>query len=62
LLANLSAVQIPLPLISQFMPEQYQAIRLGHLTADPKQLVLNKIMQVTAVYADACYKQVSKKD
>jgi D-tagatose-1,6-bisphosphate aldolase subunit GatZ/KbaZ len=62
LLANLSAVEIPLPLISQFMPEQYQAIRQGRLTADPKQLVLNKIMQVTAVYADACYKQVSNEE
>jgi len=57
LLANLSAQEIPMPLISQFMPEQYQAIRQGLLHADPKQLVLNKIMQVTAVYAEACYTQ-----
>jgi len=57
LLDNLSAQEIPMPLISQFMPEQYQAIRQGTLHADPKQLVLNKIMQVTAVYAEACYKQ-----
>jgi len=57
LLENLSAQPIPMPLISQFMPEQYQAIRQGQLIAEPKQLVLNKIMQVTAVYAEACYKQ-----
>ncbi|WOH36611.1 D-tagatose-bisphosphate aldolase, class II, non-catalytic subunit [Thalassotalea fonticola] len=57
LLENLSAIQIPMPLISQFLPDQYQAIRQGKLSADPKQLVLNKIMQVTAVYAEACYKQ-----
>jgi D-tagatose-1,6-bisphosphate aldolase subunit GatZ/KbaZ len=58
LLANLTATEIPMPLISQFMPEQYKAIRQGVLSADPKQLVLNKIMQVTEVYAKACYKQV----
>jgi len=57
LLTNLSAQPIPMPLISQFMPEQYQAVRQGKLSAEPKQLVLNKIMQVTAVYAEACYKQ-----
>ena len=60
LLTNLSKQEIPLPLISQFMPEQYQLIRQGQLTSDPKTLVLNKIMQITAVYADACYKQALK--
>lgn len=61
LIENLSELEIPLPLISQFMPEQYQLIRQGQLTAEPKQLVLNKIMQVTAVYAEACYKQAPLK-
>ncbi len=56
LLTNLSSVTIALPLISQFMPEQYQAIRNNEITLDPRELVLHKIMQVTRVYADACYK------
>lgn len=60
LLNNLSAIDIPLPLISQFLPEQYQAIRAGKLTIDPKELVLHKIMQVTEVYAQACYNQIGE--
>lgn len=54
LLGNLSACEIPLPLISQFLPVQYQAIREGDLMNEPRALVKHKIKQVTAVYADAC--------
>jgi len=57
LLENLSDITIPLPLISQFLPEQYQAIRQNILNNQAKALVIDKIMQVTGIYADACYKQ-----
>jgi len=57
LLENLSDITIPLPLISQFLPEQYQAIRQNKLNNQAKALVIDKIMQVTGIYADACYKQ-----
>ncbi|WP_448551117.1 D-tagatose-bisphosphate aldolase, class II, non-catalytic subunit [Thalassotalea montiporae] len=59
LLSNLAKIDIPLPLISQFLPEQYRAIRNGQLTADPHALVKAKIKQVTNSYANACYGQVA---
>jgi D-tagatose-1,6-bisphosphate aldolase subunit GatZ/KbaZ len=57
LFANLSDEGIPLPLISQFLPEQYKAIRTNQLIATPKALVKAKIKQVTEAYASACWKQ-----
>ncbi|MDP2560752.1 D-tagatose-bisphosphate aldolase, class II, non-catalytic subunit [Psychrobium sp. 1_MG-2023] len=57
LFTNLENVTIPLPLISQFMPEQYQAIRSGVITNSPRALVKAKIKQVTQSYAQACWKQ-----
>lgn len=54
LFANLSEHPMPLPLISQYLPEQYQKIRSGCLQNDPKAIVIDKIMQVTTVYAKAC--------
>ncbi|MFT5759493.1 MAG: D-tagatose-1,6-bisphosphate aldolase subunit GatZ/KbaZ [Alteromonadaceae bacterium] len=57
LFENLSNEEIPLPLISQFLPEQYRAIRNKTLTADPEALVKAKIKQVTQAYALACWKQ-----
>lgn len=57
LLSNLSGGTLPLPLISQFLPEQYRAIRNGQLSADPLSLIKAKIKQVTASYAKACLPQ-----
>jgi D-tagatose-1,6-bisphosphate aldolase subunit GatZ/KbaZ len=57
LFKNLSHEGIPLPLISQFLPEQYRAIRNNTLTATPEELVKAKIKQVTQAYAFACWKQ-----
>lgn len=57
LLSNLESIHIPLPLISQFLPEQYHAVRDGTLDHDPKSLVKSKIKQVTETYAQACWKQ-----
>lgn len=56
LLDNLKSIEIPLPLISQFMPAQYEAVRNKQIQADPESLVKHKIMQVTKVYSDACAK------
>ena len=39
------------------MPQEYLAIRKGSLQPKAKELVINKIMQVTDVYSAACYKQ-----
>ncbi|GHG00779.1 D-tagatose-bisphosphate aldolase, class II, non-catalytic subunit [Thalassotalea marina] len=54
MMQNLSEVDIPLPLVSQFLPEQFQAIRNGKLSLDAQALVIDKIMQVTSVYSNAC--------
>jgi D-tagatose-1,6-bisphosphate aldolase subunit GatZ/KbaZ len=54
---NLNKAGIPLPLISQFLPEQYQEIRNNNLTSNAQALVKSKIKQVTEVYANACWKQ-----
>lgn len=54
---NLQKQPIPLPLLSQYMPLQYLAVRNNGLENSPKSLVLHHIMQVTSRYADACFKQ-----
>ncbi len=57
LFINLDQIDIPLPLISQFLPEQYRAIRNNELESNAKTLVKAKIKQVTELYAQACWKQ-----
>jgi len=59
LLNNLTEQPIPLPLLSQFMPYQYEDVLLGELKNSPIDLILHKIMQVTDTYAKACYFQSS---
>jgi len=54
LLANLSQSQIPLPLLSQFMPLQYQAVQSGLLSAEPRALLQHHIRLVLQMYASAC--------
>jgi D-tagatose-1,6-bisphosphate aldolase subunit GatZ/KbaZ len=54
LLANLAARPIPLPLISQYLPTAFAAIREGLLTADPASLIRHRIREVAASYARAC--------
>jgi D-tagatose-1,6-bisphosphate aldolase subunit GatZ/KbaZ len=51
---NLSHHPPPLPLLSQYLPVQYEAIRQGHLANNPESLIRHKIMEVTACYAHAC--------
>jgi D-tagatose-1,6-bisphosphate aldolase subunit GatZ/KbaZ len=54
LTANLSAVTIPLPLLSQFLPAQYERVRDGQLDAAPETLVIDHVKQVLRTYARAC--------
>lgn len=54
LLKNLAAVELPLPLISQHLPNQYTRIRLGELTAHPQALVIDHVRDVLRAYARAC--------
>jgi len=54
LLDNLNSCQLPLPLVSQYLPRQYEAIREGRIQPSPEALIRSKIMEVTARYAAAC--------
>ena len=54
LLDNLSTVPIPLPLLSQYLPEQFRAVRSGRLKSDPGALLKDKIKAVLDDYAFAC--------
>ena len=54
LLANLTERPIPLPLLSQYLPRQHDAIREGRLAAEPRALVRAKVDEVAGVYARAC--------
>lgn len=57
LLDNLSSTQIPLPLLSQFLPQEYRLVREGQLENEPRALIKARIRQVTTAYANACWKQ-----
>ena len=54
LLRNLSVGELPLPLLEQYMPLQYAAVRDGRLDRNPKDLVLHNVMRVTERYSRAC--------
>jgi D-tagatose-1,6-bisphosphate aldolase subunit GatZ/KbaZ len=54
LFANLEAQIIPQTLLSQFMPMQYKALIKREITSLPRELVINKIMEVTNTYSLAC--------
>lgn len=50
-MANLSALEIPLPLVSQYLPEQFARVREGRLAATPHELAVDKVRDVLRGYA-----------
>jgi D-tagatose-1,6-bisphosphate aldolase subunit GatZ/KbaZ len=54
LVANLSAAPPPLTLLSQYLPEQYDAVREGAIRNLPADLILDRIRKVLRIYAAAC--------
>ncbi len=54
LVANLSAHPAPLPLLSQYLPNQSEAVREGRLPNLPVNLIRDKIREVIDIYARAC--------
>ena len=54
LLENLTIHHAPLTLISQYLPRQYEAIRDGTTSAEPRALIQCKIREVLSLYASAC--------
>ncbi|WP_404198840.1 D-tagatose-bisphosphate aldolase, class II, non-catalytic subunit [Streptomyces tauricus] len=55
LLANLSAVDIPLPLLSAHLPLQYARVRHGELAARPRDLIVDHVRDVLRDYDRACH-------
>lgn len=55
LLDNLDRVGIPLPLVSQFLPYQYDRIRAGELELTANALVIDRIRDAMRPYARACF-------
>jgi D-tagatose-1,6-bisphosphate aldolase subunit GatZ/KbaZ len=53
LLANLDRTGIPLPLISQFLPGQYERIRSGELPPVAQSLVIDRVRDALRPYAQA---------
>ena len=51
---NLSSLPIPLTLVSQFLPLEYDAIRNGQLQPSPEMLVRGHIRHVLRIYSSAC--------
>ena len=54
LAANLDALEIPLPLLSQHLPEQYLVVLQGELAVSVQALLEHKVARVLAQYARAC--------
>jgi D-tagatose-1,6-bisphosphate aldolase subunit GatZ/KbaZ len=54
LMSNLASQDIPPPLVSQHLPDQYTRIRRGELPIEPVALVLDRIRDVLRAYAFTC--------
>jgi D-tagatose-1,6-bisphosphate aldolase subunit GatZ/KbaZ len=54
LLSNLSGAAIPLTLLSQYLPQQYDAVREDKLPNQPRILVEDRIRGVLRIYSTAC--------
>lgn len=53
MLSNLNSTEIPLALISQYMPIQYKKIRLNKLKNDAKSLLKDKVKECINDYTFA---------
>ncbi len=54
LFANLEEAGIPLSLLSQYLPSQYEAVREGRLSLSPRRIVMDKVRDVLRIYSYAC--------
>ena len=54
LLRRLEKTELPLTLLSQYLPSQYAAIREGRLANDVQAILLEGVAQVLRQYAQAC--------
>ncbi|CAB1074937.1 hypothetical protein JY97_07960 [Alkalispirochaeta odontotermitis] len=54
LVSNLKANPISLSLLSQYMPNQYNAVSEGTIANDVEAIIINRIQEVVGLYARAC--------
>lgn len=54
LFENLNRKSIPLPLLSQYLPHEYELIREGRLAASPEALILSHLERVIDDYSSVC--------
>lgn len=54
LISNLNDVELPLGLISQFLPVQFERLTEGTITASPHNLIIDKIQDVLRAYRFGC--------
>jgi len=54
LLANLDAKVLPLALLSQYLPDEYRAVREGRLSPNARGLAMHHVELVLRQYASAC--------
>jgi D-tagatose-1,6-bisphosphate aldolase subunit GatZ/KbaZ len=54
LFAALERTEVPLPLISQYLPRQYERVRYGVLVPDPRALAVDHVRDVLRDYSVAC--------
>jgi D-tagatose-1,6-bisphosphate aldolase subunit GatZ/KbaZ len=55
LMKNLGQRPLPLSLLSQFAPRQYEKIRQGEIAWTPESLIFDRIREVLLDYAAACH-------
>ncbi len=53
LFENLGRTGLPEPLVSGFLPAQYERLRRGELEASPRELVIDRVRDVLRTYAAA---------
>jgi D-tagatose-1,6-bisphosphate aldolase subunit GatZ/KbaZ len=51
---NLDTTGIPLPLLSQYLPDQYRRVRTGELSPSARALAIDHVRDVLRDYAHAC--------
>lgn len=54
LIKNLSAAPVPLTLISQYLPVEYEAVRNGEIVSRPGEMIQHRIRDVLKKYAVGC--------
>jgi D-tagatose-1,6-bisphosphate aldolase subunit GatZ/KbaZ len=54
LIENLQEHPAPLPLVSQYLPRQAEALRAGTIKNDPSAIIRHKIQESLSRYSDAC--------